>query len=107
MFGFPISIIENQLGKSQLVTDIDNESNSRKCDNSDMSPLTHEGSDTLISDVPILKPIQKSMNNKKEERLSLEFGQEDYTIKIKDDDDIIMVSFSLILRVWSLKLEWL
>ena len=107
MFGFPISIIENQLGKSQIVNDIDSESNSRKCDNSDMSPLTHEGSDTLISDVPILKPIQKSMNNKKEERLSLEFGQEDYTIKIKDDDDIIMVSFSLILRVWSLKLEWL
>ena len=96
MFGLPISIVENQLGKSQLVTDIDSESNSRKCDNSDMSPLTHEGSDTLTSDVPLLKPIQKSMNNEKENSLStksLGFGQEDYIIKIKDDNDIIMVSF--------------
>ena len=99
MFGLPISIVENQLGKSQLVTDIDSESNSRKCDNSDMSPLTHEGSDTLTSDVPLLKPIQKSMNNEKENSLStksLGFGQEDYIIKIKDDNDIIMVSFFIL-----------
>ena len=97
MFGFPINIIENQLGKSQLVTDSDSESNSRKCDNSNMSPLTHEGSDTLTSDVPLLKPTLKSMNNEKENSLStksLGFGQEDCTIKIEDDNDIIMVSFS-------------
>ena len=97
MFGFSISIIENQLGKSQLVTDIDSESNSRKWDKSDMSPLTHECSDTLTSDVSLLKPIQKSMKYEKENILSsksMKFGQEDYAIKIKDDNDIIMVSFS-------------
>ena len=82
LFGFSISIIENQLGKSQLVTDIDSKSN--------------EFSDTLTSDVPLLKPIQKSMKYEKENILStksMRFGQEDYTIKIQDDNDIIIVSF--------------
>ena len=107
MFGFPISIIENQLGKSQLVTD--SKSSSKRFDKSDFSALlTDECSDTLTSDVPLLKPIQKSMNNEKENSLStksLGFGKEDCTIKIKDDDDIIMVSFSSILCLWSLKLQ--
>ena len=94
MFGFPINIIENQFGKSQLVTD--SESRSKKCDNSDCSaPLTHEGSDTLNSDVPILKSTEKCMIYEKENILftkSISYGQEDYTIK--EDNDIIMVSFS-------------
>ena len=96
MFGFPINIIENQLGKYQLVTK--SESSSKKCDKSDCwAPLTRECSDTLTSDVPLLKPIQKSMKYGKENILStksLGFGQEEITIKIKDDNDIIMASFS-------------
>ena len=95
MFGFPISIIENQLGKSQLVTD--SKSSSKRFDQSDFSALlTDECSDTLTTDVPLLKPTLKSMNNEKENSLStksLGFGQEDCTIKIEDDNDIIMVSF--------------
>ena len=96
LFGFPINIIENQLGKSQLVSDI--ESSSKKCDKSDCcAPLTHESFDSLTSDIPLMKSNQKCMKYEKENILStksLGFGQEDYTIKIKDDDDIIMVSFS-------------
>ena len=95
MFGFPINIIEHQLGKSQLVTD--SESRSKKCDNSDCSaPLTHEVSDTP-SDVPLLKSVEKCMMYEEENILStksMRHDQEDYTTKISDDNDIFMVSFS-------------
>ncbi len=87
MFGFPFKMIEKQLGNSQLLTI--RESRSKECDNgSEQSDLTHEGSDILISEGPLLKSTIIHFSK------SLSHGQEDSTIKIDDDNDIFMVSYS-------------